>query len=152
VNGEVDMPMWGRGPLVGRPGLWGFADGPLAAAANAIGIEPAELLAEVADGATIGDVAQEHGVDADGVVAAIVDSMRERLDAAVDNGWITREQADERVAELEELATSIVNGDVGPFPFPHPGRGDGSFMHGDGPFGPGWAREADATTTETSLF
>jgi uncharacterized protein (DUF433 family) len=148
VNGELEMPMWERGPLVGHPGMWGFADGPLAAAANAIGIEPAELISEVSDGATIAEVAEEHGVDVSAVIDAIVGSLQERLDAAVDNGWITQEEADERAAGLEEQANAIVNGEVGPFPGPW----------GHEPFGPGGGflgpddDEAGTTTTEASLF
>jgi uncharacterized protein (DUF433 family) len=147
VNGDLDLPMWGHGPLVGHPGLWGFADGPLTAAANAIGIEAAGLLNELRDGATIAEVADEHGVEASEVVDAIVAALQERLDAAVENGWITQEQADERAAELEEQATAIVNGDAGFFPFPGP-RG-----HGPGMPWPGEDdADAEAGTTETSLF
>jgi uncharacterized protein (DUF433 family) len=140
VNGELDMPMWGHGPLVGHPGMWGFADGPLAAAAGAIGIEPAELISEVADGATIAEVAEEHGVEVSAVVDAVATSLQDRLDAAVDNGWITQEEAEERAAELEEQATAIVNGEAGPFAGPW----------GHRPFAPG--DEAGTTTTEASLF
>jgi hypothetical protein len=140
VNGELDLPLWERGPLVGHPGLWGFADGPLAAAAGAIGIEADELISEVADGATIAEVAGEHGVEVSAVVDAIVASLQERLDAAVENGWITQEEAEERAADLEDQATAIVNGEAGPFGGPW----------GHRPFGPG--DEAGATTTEASLF
>jgi uncharacterized protein (DUF433 family) len=150
VNGALDMPMWGRGPLIGHPGMWGFADGPLAAAANAIGIDPSELFAELRDGSTIAEVAEAHGVEVSDVVDAIVASLQERLDAAVDNGWITQEQADERAADLEEQATAIVNGDLGPFPFPGPWS-PGPWGHGHRPFAPGDG-DAGTDTTETSLF
>jgi uncharacterized protein (DUF433 family) len=148
VNGDVDLPFLDGPrpdgpPLLGRPGRWGFADGPLAAAADAIGIRPVALLEELADGSTIADVARDHDVATSDVVDAIVASLRERLDAAVANGWITQEEADERAAALDEQATSIVNGDLAPFPFP-------------GPFGPhhGWldGRDgANADATEVSL-
>jgi uncharacterized protein (DUF433 family) len=153
VDGELDMPMWGQAPPIGHPGLWGFADGPLAAAANAIGIEPAELVSEVADGATIAEVAEAHGVEASEVVDAIVASLRERLDAAVENGWITQDEADARAAELENQATAIVNGEAGAFAGPW---GHGPFGPGRGILGPGaggdGATEGGVTTTETSLF
>ena len=132
VNGDLPMPDVGRMPMLGHPGLWGFADGPIAAAADAIGIGPAELLAEIRDGRTIADVAADHGVEVSAVVEAVVGSMRDRLDAAVDNGWLTRAEADEIAADLEEQATAIVNGEHGLFPMPGPGWPGGG-MFGDGP-------------------
>ncbi len=140
VNGDVSMPFHPGPPLIGNPGLWGFADGPFAAAANAIGIEPAELFGELRDGKTIADVAENNGVEVSTVVDAVVASLRERLDSAVENGWITQEQADERAAQLREQATALVNGDLMPFPFPHPG-----WQGPDMPDGSG------ASTTQTSL-
>lgn len=129
VDGDLRLPFRGR-PLFGHPGLWGFADGPIAAAANAIGIDAVDLVAELRDGRTIAEVAEANDVEVSAVVDAVVGSLRERLDAAVENGWITQEQADERVADLEEQATALVNGDLMPFPFPGP------FEHGPMPFEP----------------
>jgi uncharacterized protein (DUF433 family) len=146
VNGDLEMPIWGRAPLIGHPGVWGFADGPLVSAANAIGVEPSELLAELRDGATIAEVAEERGVDVSAVVDAIVASLQERLDAAVENGWITQDEADERAADLEEQATGIVNGDFDPLPLPGP------WGRGHGPFG-GWDEDEVATdVTDVSLY
>ena len=120
VNGDLPMPFPGRAPLFGRPGLWGFADGPIAAAANAIGIEAVDLVAELRDGTTIAAVAEAHDVEVSSVVDAVVAALRGRLDAAVENGWITQEQADEGAGDLEEHATALVNGDLLPFPFAGP--------------------------------
>ena len=101
VNGDLPLPFRGRAPLVGHPGLWGFADGPIAAAANAIGIDAVDLVAELRDGTTIAAVAEANDVEVSSVVDAVVAALRGRLDAAVENGWITQEQADERAADLE---------------------------------------------------
>jgi uncharacterized protein (DUF433 family) len=136
-------------PPWGGPGRWGFADGPLAAAAEAIGIEPAEVLQAVRDGSTVAEVAEEHGVDVNAVVDAIVAALRERLDAAVDDGWITQEEADGRAAGLEAEARRIVNGDLPPLPFPHPGRHRGPMPGG---FLPPFDEDVDVTTAEPSRF
>jgi uncharacterized protein (DUF433 family) len=130
VNGDLSMPFHPGPPLMGNPGLWGFADGPFAAAANAIGIEPSELFGELRDGKTIADVAKDHGVEVSTVVDAVVVSLQERMDSAVENGWMTQEQADERAAELRDQATALVNGAPMPFPYPHPGW-DGPGMPGE---------------------
>ncbi len=69
--------------------------------------------------------------------------MRDRLDAAVDNGWLTRAEADEIAADLEEQATAIVNGEHGLFPMPGPGWSGGGMFGG----GPGMD---ERSTTESS--
>ncbi len=99
----------------------------LEAAAEAIGIEPADLREAVRDGQTIAEVAEANGVDAASVIDAMVADAEERLATAVSEGRITQEQADERLATLEERMTAIVNGEVD-FPRGGPGghgpRGD----------------------------
>jgi transposase-like protein len=146
VNGDLSMPFHPGPPLVGNPGLWGFADGPLAAAADAIGIEPSELFRELRTGATIADVANDHGVEVSTVVDAVVAALQERLDSAVENGWITQAQADERATGLEDEATALVNGDLMPFPFPHPGMPGGPDVPDDG----SGASGQGSSTTQTS--
>ncbi len=122
VNDPFDlMPLWSRPPLLGRPGVWGLAEGPLVAAAGAIGIQPVELMRSVHDGASIAEVAEDHGIAADVVIDAVAASLQQRLDSALANGWITRAEADERAAGLERQAAAIVNGDLPPLPFPRPG-------------------------------
>lgn len=131
VNGERPLRMpWGR------PGLWGFADGPVAAAAEAIGIEPAELLEAVRGGQTVAEVAEAKGVEVDEVIDAVVASLQERLDDAVENGWLTQDEADHRAAELEEEATDLVNGELPRLP-PLPGFPGRDRDH-DGPLGRPW--------------
>jgi uncharacterized protein (DUF433 family) len=152
VNDRLPMlPPWGH------PGAWGFADGPLAAAAEAIGVDAEELLDALRDGRTIAEVAEEHGVDVDAVIEAIVAALQERLDDAVENGWITQDEADERAAELEDEATRIVNGDLHGLPFPGPGLGGPGWRRGPVPARPGWFlppidEEIEVNTADASPF
>jgi uncharacterized protein (DUF433 family) len=111
VNGDLaPFPL----PLLPHLGLW---PAPIAFIADVIGIDPAELLAAFADGRTIADVAQDNDVEVESVVDAIVAELRDRLDEAVENGWLTQDEADERATELEERVTEVVNGELG---FPRP--------------------------------
>ena len=84
----------------------------LEAAAEAIGIEPAALREAIQGGQTIAEVAAANGVDAATVVDAMVADAEERIATAVSEGRITQEQADERLATLEERMTAIVNGEA----------------------------------------
>lgn len=145
VNGDLaPFPLAGRpgfvaAPgLIGHPGLWGLTDGPLAVAADTIGIDATALLSALRDGDTIADVARAHDVAVSEVVDAIVSSMEERLDAAVQDGRITRRDADRIAADLEARATHLVNGELAMFPVPGWGS---SGDHGSG-----------TSTSELSLF
>lgn len=130
VNGEL-APF----PFLGAPPLRGSWPGPIGLAADAIGIEPAELLAALADGQTIADVARANDVEVASVVDAIVAAARERLDLAVENGWLTQDQADARAADLEERVTELVNGELPAFPGPGGWHGERPGWPG-GPFPP----------------
>ena len=137
----------------GSSEVWCFGDGegPIAAAADAIGIPPGDLLYAMRDGSTIADVAESEGVDPQEVVDAIVAWMQERLDAAVESGFFSREVADQISTGFADRAEGIVNGRL-PFPgilgrngFGHgpafglgraPGLGSGPWGHGPWGHGP----------------
>lgn len=82
----------------------------LETAAAAIGIEEADLRAALEDGSSIADVAEANGVSADDVIDAMVDAKTDRIAEKVESGRITQEQADEKLAELEDKISDRVNG------------------------------------------
>jgi uncharacterized protein YidB (DUF937 family) len=84
--------------------------------AETIGITPAELREELADGSTIAEVAEAHGVDPQAVVDAVLAPLFERIDQAEANGRLTPEEAAEKKAAATERVTNIV--------FNGPGSGD----------------------------
>ncbi|MGY1710436.1 hypothetical protein ACI8AC_13100 [Geodermatophilus sp. SYSU D00758] len=87
----------------GQGGRGGHGGPGLAAAAEALGMDADELHSALAeDGATLGSVAVARGVDVGDLVAALVDDVHERLAGAVEEGRLTQEQADERLADLGE--------------------------------------------------
>ncbi|WP_100499284.1 hypothetical protein [Geodermatophilus chilensis] len=82
----------------------------LAAAAEALGMGEEDLRTALeADGATLAQVAEDQGVAVDTVVQALVQAEQERIAQAVADGRITQEQADERLADLEQRVTDRVN-------------------------------------------
>jgi transposase-like protein len=80
-------------------------------AAEVIGLTPRELADELreADDRTIADVANEHGVDPNDIVEAVVQKAAERLAKAVEKGKITQEEADERLNTIREKTTELIN-------------------------------------------
>lgn len=81
----------GHGLLHGGRGMGGPE---LDAAATALGMTRADLVTELQNGKTIGQVADARGVDRQQVRDAIVAAHRAELDAAVKNGALTQQQAD----------------------------------------------------------
>ncbi|MGY1639195.1 hypothetical protein ACI78V_21315 [Geodermatophilus sp. SYSU D00742] len=83
----------------------------LPVAATTLGMTEEELrTALAADGATLASVAEDRGVARDTVVAALTDAARQRTAAAVEDGRLTQEQADERLADLPERISERVEG------------------------------------------
>jgi uncharacterized membrane protein YjjP (DUF1212 family) len=79
-----------------------------------------------ADGATLATVAEDRGVDVDAVVQARVTAELDRITQAVTDGRITQEEADERLADLQQRVTDRVTSTLG-------ARGRHGGRHGDDP-------------------
>lgn len=83
--------------------------GALAAAAEAIGVEPHVVRQARCDGSSIAEVAEGAGVGRQAVVDAIVVKASERIDRAVVAGRIDEERATELKADLPTHAARIVD-------------------------------------------
>ena len=93
----------------------------LSTAATALGMTEDELRTALeTDGTTLADVAGDQGVEVDALVDALVTAQQERIADAVEDGRLTQEQADERLADLEERVTERVNSEA---PVGGPGHG-----------------------------
>jgi polyhydroxyalkanoate synthesis regulator phasin len=101
------------GPGMGGPGMGeGFGHGgsaghvghlDLSVLTDVLGLTEDELRSALRDdGTTLADVAEQQGVAVDDVVAALRAAAEERVEQAVTDGRITREHADEIIAELPE--------------------------------------------------
>ncbi len=97
----------GEGRSNGKRGCKGRS---LETAATTIGIDQADLKAALEEGSTIADVAEANGVDAQTVIDALVEARTERIAERVENGRLTQEEADEKLADLETKITDRVNG------------------------------------------
>ena len=124
-----DADLGGHGPWGGGGGPWGGAG--LETAASTLGLTEDELRTALeADGTTLADVAEQQGVAVDTLVDALVTAVRERAAQAVEDGDLTQEEADERLADVEERVTERVTSD--------------DWGAGRGPRGPGgWGGPAD---------
>src|SRR3954453_20698771 len=105
----------GGGPLFGGPGPGfhrdhGGAFGGLDAAAGYLGLTEAQLRTQLESGKTLAAVAKARGKSVDGLVQALVDAAKKKLDAAVAAGRLTQPQADSILADLKTRVSDFVNG------------------------------------------
>ena len=77
-----------------------------------LGLEAGEFRDAIAGGATIADLAEQAGLTTDDVVDALLAEAEERIDTAVADGRLDADEAAEKLAQLEERITDLVNGDV----------------------------------------
>lgn len=82
--------------------------------ASTIGITMAELRQQMVDGLTIAEVAAANGVSADTVAEAILAEMQSHLADEVTEGDLTQEQADQRLANRDQVITDLLNGTMPP--------------------------------------
>jgi hypothetical protein len=102
------------------------------AAADALGLESADLIERLDDAGSLEALAGEQGVSYDEVTASIIAAVQADLDAAVAEGTLDQERAD---AVIERLTTWLDEGGE----LRGPGRGFGPWgdrMHRGGGLGP----------------
>jgi polyhydroxyalkanoate synthesis regulator phasin len=129
-----DFPLFGP-PVFGRGGFphgFGFAD--LDAAASYLGLSEAELRTQLQSGKSLADVARDRGKSVDGLVQALTDAAKQKLDQAVAAGRLTQAQEDSILADLKQRISDRVNEKGAFFGF---GPGFRHFRGGSGlPFAP----------------
>ena len=89
------------------------------AIADILGLEGSEVRDALQGGSTIADLAAKQGVAIVDVVVVLVAQTEERVAAGLDSGRIDQEKADEILANAEQHAEDLVNGDF------EPGKGRG---------------------------
>jgi hypothetical protein len=109
----------GHGPGGPGSGLRGdHRGGPgevLGAAAKALGITEEQLVRKLRNGRTLQQIARAEGKDYADVNAAIRSAVKTELDAAVDDGKLTQQQADDMLEHLtEHLDAGRIFGGRGP--------------------------------------
>jgi polyhydroxyalkanoate synthesis regulator phasin len=123
------------GPGLHHVGPVGLA-GHLESAASYLGLDEDELREAFADGKSLAEIAEDEGKSVDGLVNALVADAEKRIDAAVDDGRLTREQANQIEQDLREHVTDFVNREPGELRFGERrfGPGPGEFERRSWPF------------------
>lgn len=114
-SGETPLLLGGFG--FKGPGLH-FHLGDLDTITSYLGLSATELRTRLADGQSLAQIARAEGKSVDGLVDAITDATKQKVNAAVDDGTLTRERADLILSDIQDRVSELVNGTrVGPFGF-----------------------------------
>lgn len=81
----------------------------LSAIAEAAGTDTAGLMAGIRGGQSLADIARSNGADPQAVTDLLISQANARIDAAVEAGKLTAEEAAEMKAEFAESASDLVN-------------------------------------------
>lgn len=102
------------------------------AVSDTLGLTGEEIRSRLADGKSLADIAADEGIDVQSLIDAIVAEITEHVNEEVADGEITQEEADERLADVDEHVIDMVNAS-GEFRAGGPGRGPGGGpRHQDG--------------------
>jgi hypothetical protein len=117
VNGELHPGAPGRDGFVGgRPGIApAFREGRrilIDAITEQTGLDGQEIREQIVSGKTLADVITSNGGDVNAVISAAVQQATDEINQAVDDGRLTREQADTLIGGLEQVYTDAVNGEL----------------------------------------
>jgi len=69
--------------------------------AEALGLDPAEVLAQIEEGKTFREIAEEAGITEEDILEVKKARMEERISQLLADGKITQEEADEKLEWLE---------------------------------------------------
>ncbi len=133
----------------GGPGLQGASE----EVQGLLGLSAEEMRSALAEGQSLADLAQQQGVSIDALTDVLIAGAEERIDAAVADGKIDADRAEEMRDRLEEMIDDAINRE-----FDGEARG-GPGRHGHGRFGRGMGRPGDpddagpdaGDTTESSV-
>jgi hypothetical protein len=94
---------------------------PLKAAADYLGLSVDQLTNELQAGASLAELATDHGKSVDGLEQAVIDAAKADLDKSVASGDITAEQEQQMLSDLRSHIDDLVNRKGGVL-FPPPSR------------------------------
>jgi polyhydroxyalkanoate synthesis regulator phasin len=122
----------GQAPLFGVPG--GFNGGHMGhvmgidAAATYLGLTKAQVDSRLESGKTLAQIAKDENKSVDGLITALKDDAKQKLDDAVSAGRLTKAQEEQILSDLDQRITDLVNGKM-----TRPSGPPGGFGFGDGP-------------------
>ncbi|UTT42814.1 hypothetical protein [Exiguobacterium aurantiacum] len=136
----------------GERGMFGDRAAGQAALLEALGLTEAEVEAAREEGQSLPELAEETGITIEQFIEAMITSHEAKLDAAVESGDLTQDEADAILADHEERFADVTSyddlGDMRGFGGGHHGGGHGP--HRGGQFG-GPNQDEDTPATDDNV-
>jgi hypothetical protein len=108
-----DVPLFGGPGFAGPAHLRGFGHlgppGDLDAAADYLGLTEAQLEKQLNTGKTLAQVAKSRDKSVDGLISALYDSAKKKLDAGVAAGHLTKSREESILADLKSRLSELNN-------------------------------------------
>lgn len=79
--------------------------------AEALGLEPQDVFAQLQEGATLAEVIAANDGNVDEIRAELIANATERINTGLEDGRLTQEEADEKLADLETHIDELLNGE-----------------------------------------
>ena len=98
-------------PHQGRPGIRAARE-LIQIVADETGLDQEEILSQLREGMTLADIITANGDDVDVVIDTAVAAATARIHEMVASGNLTQERADKLLANLEEMITKGINGEL----------------------------------------
>jgi lambda repressor-like predicted transcriptional regulator len=120
----------GLGPVPLGPPEKGIFPGPppgaglMKAAADYLGVDDADIREALGEGKSLADLAENRGKSVDGLKTALRDAVRQDADRAVEDGVLTKQQADRLTKKFGAAVDKLVEGGRG-YGFEFDFRGNG---------------------------
>src|SRR5262249_24206420 len=108
----VAPPLFGFGHHLGEFGHFGFPG--LSTAASYLGLSERQVRDRLESGKTLAQIAKDQGKSVDGLVAALKDALKSRLDDAVAAGHLTKAQEAKILAQADQRISDFVQGKLRP--------------------------------------
>lgn len=115
LEDRIRAALNGEGRLIGPPDREDRGDRPhpvrgiLAAAAEATGLELDALMAQLREGATLGEILSANGADVEAFIDGLLADAQARFAEAVEAGRVTQQQADERLDDMRGRIEDLLN-------------------------------------------
>lgn len=107
--GPEDGERLAMGAGLGGPGGWrGGGMSLVDATAQATGLSEDEVITALTDGKTFAEIAQENDVSLQDIVDIVIAARSDGIQAAVDDGRLTQEQADEMLSEMSDHLLEVL--------------------------------------------
>jgi DNA-binding transcriptional regulator YdaS (Cro superfamily) len=136
----------------GERGMFGDRAAGQAALLEALGLTEAEVEAAREEGESLPELAEEKGITIEQFIEGMITSHEVKLEAAVESGDLTQEEADAILADHEERFADVTSyddlGDMRGFGGGRHGGGQGP--HHGGPFG-GSNQDEDTPATDDNV-